>query len=112
MVTWNYYKARRIKDVDKFLKNNECYDYKRFCDVLKAKEIIPPSEESLEDTLPAEPLPPRRKPKPAYSRLGIKKTPAVSIAEPKKDETKQRKAVAKKQKDPAEENEKSKKAKR
>lgn len=75
MVDWNFYKARRIKDVTTFLEKNECYDYEKFSELLKRKNIICPPKEEVGDIFPDKPAPPRRKPKSFKEKLGVNTKP-------------------------------------
>ena len=75
MVDWNFYKARRIKDVTTFLKKNECYDYETFSELLKRKNIVCPSKEEVGDIFPDKPAPRRRKPKSFKEKLGTSAKP-------------------------------------
>ena len=69
MVTWNYYTARRIKDVSKFLEQNKCYTYEAFCKVLAERSVECPPEEEVKDILPEAPPPPRKRPRQSKERL-------------------------------------------
>ena len=81
MVTWNFFRARRLKNgakVERFLKQNECYTYEKLAVVLKQKGIICPPEGEFTDELPKPPAPQRRKPQARNSKLGIKEKAKAS----------------------------------
>ena len=81
MVTWNFFRARRLKNgakVQRFLKQNECYTYEKLATVLKQKGVICPSEDEFTDELPKQPAPQRRKPQSRNSKLGLKDKTSVS----------------------------------
>ena len=81
MVTWNFFRARRLKNgtkVERFLRQNECYTYEKLAVVLKQKGIICPPEGEFTDELPKPPAPQRRKPQARNSKLGLKEKAKVS----------------------------------
>ena len=90
MVTWNFFRARRLKNgtkVERFLKQNECYTYEKLAVVLKQKGIICPPEGEFTDELPKPPAPQRRKPQARNSKLGLKEKakaaePAAAVKAP------------------------------
>ena len=97
MVTWDYYSARRLKDVQEFLAKNKCYDYETFCEVLKSRSVIAPPREEIADLLPAAPrvAPPRlgkrladvRK-KPVRKKRPVSKPTEEKASPPEKEQPK------------------------
>lgn len=108
MVTWEYFKARRLKTPAKlaqFLSSNKCYDYAALCTALKEINVEPPAEGTVK--LPLAPAPPRKRPPSIREQLGIKAKNTTRSRRPARKKVDSAKSTPKKA---AEKNDKAKKS--